>query len=325
MAKILCAISGVEFECSYLPISLHSREYAHPIFALPQKKLLGLYQKYRHNELDSTSSYLVFLAYLHSTDLIDWRVPAKRTPFTESLIANNFDSLVSVIEKMNVIRNPSVEFSKIAINSTTCDLSTVEYWIAAWESTYEDFTSGYATAKHKADLHSLESKLEYLCKDVNRSETLFATRIAEWAAKAGDFPKFAISYNGKQIPLYEYWKLIIRKCVNQESIFQIPSSDLQELIEHCEIYIDAGSIYGHALFKILKEGREKQKDFLGLGDFNFTILEKGDDSVEAANKLAIITNAPESEPIRIQYPSQFAYLKAKLAWDMAKESKGIQK
>lgn len=315
MSKVLCGISGVEFQCEFLPISLSSREYNHPIFYLNQKKLLGLYQKYRHGELDSTSSYLLFLSYLESTELVEWRVPAKRTAITESLIANNFEHLVEIIEKMNRIKNPSIHFNRIAITPDTCNLSTVAYWLASWEETYDDFCNGYASQKERASLLDLEEKLELLVKDANRNETKFATRLAEWADKAGAFPKFPVLHEGSSLPCNSYWKLIIRKCVNSESIFTIPSNDLRELITHCEEYIDAGSIYAYNLFKILREGLEKQSSFLGLGDFQFSILQ-GDESVETVNKLAIISNAPDSEPKRVDYPTTFSYLKAKLAWDM---------
>lgn len=315
MAKILCSISGVQFSCDFVPISLNSREYHHPIFSLPQKKLLGLYQKYRHNELDPISSYLTFLAYLNSTGLVEFRSPAIYTPQTESIIANNFDSLVSCVERMNRISNPSVQFSRIAVTPDTKNLSNVHYWIGSWESTYEDFTSGYAAFKHSQALHEIESKLEYLIKDSDRNEVQFASRLAAWAEKAGNFPKFHIQVGNSTIPISEYWKQIIRKCTNSESIFSIPSNDLKELLDHCEDNIDAGSIYGYHLFKILREGKEKQSNFLGLGDFQFSILPQ-DTSVESANKLAIIQNAPDKEPSRLDYPSQFQYLKAKLAWDM---------
>ena len=99
----------------------------------------------------------------------------------------------------------------------------------------------------------------------------------------------------------------------------IPSKDVQELLEHCEEYIDAGSIYAHHLFKILKEGMKKQQGFLGLGDFTFSIISE-DTSAEQANRIAIIQNAPTEAPRRIDYPSQFAYLKAKLAFEMAQNS-----
>lgn len=319
MAKILCGISGIEFSCEHLPIYLDSREYAHPIFFMPQKKLLGLYQKHRHGELPEIDSYLLFLAYLNSTDLIEWRVPAKFHSLTTAIINQHFDSLVSAVEKINRIKNPSVQFSHIAVSPDTSKLTNVSYWIAAWEDTYEQFISGYATQRTKQEIADIEEKLNYLCKDANRSEVQFATRLASWADKAGSFPRFPVQVGATVMPCNEYWKQIIRKCTNAESIFNIPSKDLQELLEHCQEYIDAGSIYAFNLFKILKEGIAKQTNFLGLGDFQFSIL-SGDTSTEQANKIAIIQNAPTSEPRRLDYPSQFAYLKAKLAYEMAQNA-----
>lgn len=323
MAKILCGISGIEFSCEHLPIYLHSREYAHPIFYLPQPKLLGLYQKYRHAELNEIDSYLLFLAYLNSTDLIDWRVPAQLNAQTASIIANNFEHLVQVVSRMNTVKNPSVHFSHISVNPETKHLQNVAYWIASWEDTYDSFVSGYASQRIKMELSEIEERLESLIKDANRSEVKFASRLAEWADKAGNFPRFPVQVGLGTIPCNEYWKSIIRKCTNQESIFQIPAKDLRELLDHCEEYIEAGSIYAFNVFQIIRGGIAKQSDFLGLGDFNFTIL-NAEDSVEKANKLAIISNAPTEKPARMQYPSQFAYLKAKLAYDMAQADREKQ-
>lgn len=323
MARILCGISGIEFSCEHLPIYLSSREYAHPIFFLPQKKLLGLYQKYRHSELNEIDSYLLFLSYLNSTDLVEWRVPAQKHPQTALIIANNFEALVNVVERMNTIRNPNVNFSHISVGPETKTLQNVSYWIASWEETYDSYISGYASQKIQVELHDLEEKLEFLIKDVNRCEVKFASRLAEWADKAGNFPKFPVQVGLNTIPCNEYWKQIIRKCVNAESVYLIPSKDIQELLDHCEEYIDAGSIYAFNLFKIIRVGLSKQSNFLGLGDYNFTIINT-EDSVEKANKLAIIKSAPTEKPSRLQYPSSFSYLKAKLAWDMAQEDKRKQ-
>lgn len=324
MSKVLCALSGVEFNCEFLPITLHSREYAHPIFYLPPKKLLGLYQKYRHAELDPTSTYLLFCAYLHSTDLVEFRVPAKVTPQTAQIIANNFDDLVSICEKIQRVRTPSVQFSRIAISPDTCTLENVKYWIAIWEEAFDSFLSGNALERHKRAIADLEERLDYLCKDANRSDIHFAARLADWAEKAGDFPRFQLPALGKILTCAEYWKLIIRKCVSQDKIFEIPSKDLQELITHCEENIDAGSTYAHHLFKLLHEGLNKQSSFLGLGSVTFSIL-KPDDSVEAANKQVIIQSAGTDEPRRVDYPSTFQYLKAKSAWDMKKAAEAAMK
>jgi hypothetical protein len=329
MAKILCGISGIEFSCEHLPIYLSSREYAHPIFFMPQKKLLGLYQKYRHGELNEIDSYLLFLAYLNSTDLIEWRVPAQYTPESASIIAQAFESLVDTCEKMNRIKNPSVHFARISISPDTKKLTNVSYWITSWESTYEDFVSGYATQRQKQELADIEARLEYISKDANRSEVQYASRLAVWADKAGTFPRFPITLGSAVIPCNQYWQQIIRKCTNAESIFTIPQQDLQELLDHCEENIDAGSTYAHDLFQFLREGKAKQQNFLGLGDFQFSII-SDDTSVEQANTLAIIQNAPAEFPKRTDYPSEFKFLQAKLAYSLkvsqaSKADKGEQK
>lgn len=316
MAKILCGISGIEFSCDHMPIYLSSREYAHPIFFLPQRKLLGLYQKFRHEELPDIDAYLLFLAYLNSTDLVEWRVPAKRTQLTASIVAQNFESLVYTVEKINTIAKSSAEFSHIAISPDTCDLANVQYWILGWEATYESFRNGHKAERQKKDIADLEARLEYISRDANRNEVQYATRLASWADKAGNFPRYPITRNGKVIPCNMHWQMAIRKCTSAESIFTINNEDLVDIKDWCESNIDAGSTYSHDLLKFLREGIAKQNDFLGMGDFQFSIV-SADASVEQTNRQAIIQNAPSCEPRRIDYPSDFQFLKAKLAWGMA--------
>lgn len=316
MAKILCGISGIEFNCDHLPLYLNSREYYHPVFCLPQRKLLGLYQKYRHNELNEIDSYLLFLAYLNSTDLIEWRVPAKRLPLTASIIAQNFESLVHTVERMNLIKNPSTKFVHIAVSPDTCSLNNVHYWILNWQDTLEDFASGHKNQRYKLDLAELEEKLAFISKDANRSEVQYASRLADWAEKAAEFPRYEVTVGGQVIPVNQYWKLIIRKCTSAESVLSINEEALQDVRDFCETNIDVSSLYYHDLITFLKEAEKKKQAFLGFGDFNWSFVE-ADTSVEQANKQAIISNAPTEAPSRLQYPSTFSYLKAKMNWEMA--------
>ena len=318
MAKILCGTSGVEFECSFLSLSLHSREYSHPVFYLPHKKLLGLYSKYVQGEMGETESYLLFLAYLKSTGLIEFRVPAQRTALTSSIIAANFHDLILVSEKIRTTPHPESIFSQFVISPDTKSLDNIPYIIASWEQAFEDFKDGYRASKKRESIAELEEKLDRILFSPSKSETIFAAKLAEWAAKAGDFPQFSCSTPFGLLSLDSYWKLIIRKCVNQESIFSVPEKDLAELLSHCEDNIEAGSTYSHHLFSLLRKGVHSQTSFLGLGTstYNFTILPE-ESSVETANKAAIVANAPLTPPARIDYPNNFAYIKAKLAFDMA--------
>lgn len=329
MAKILCGISGIEFSCEYLPLYLDAREYAHPVFFLKPKKLLGLYNRYTAGEMGDKDSWLLFLAFWNATDLIEWRMPAKFHPeYSRAIIAQNFQSLVEMSERIQRVQHPAVTFARISVSQQTADFQNCRYWLESWSQTYTDFVSGYATKHERDTLAALEEKLDAFVRDSDSSEALYAARLADWADRAGNFPRFSVTLAaGKSLPCSDYWKQIIRKCTNAESIFSIPGSDLAELIEHCELNIDAGTQYSYNLLKILRAGARKQVDFLGGGinGFKFSVLQ-GDESIEAASKLAIVANAPRIEPARAQYPSNFQFLKAKLAWELAKkQAQGEQK
>jgi hypothetical protein len=319
--RILCGISGIEFTCDHFPAYLTSREVTHPIFALSQRKLLSFIPKFSAGELTETDSYLLFVALLASSDLAEFRVPCKRTAITSGIVYNQMEDLTICIGKMNLIKHPSFQAPRIAITPDTCDLSNIEYWIANWEHSIEEWRDGYASYNQSRDLIMRENALEKLIKSPHR-EIQLATQIADWAEIAGNFPQSQTLVNNAPISLAAYWKQIIRKCINKDAIFAIPLDDLQELIEHCEENIPHGTIYAHTLMEMLRSGKDKNKNFLGLGDWDlassslaYRIL-SDDDTVETANFSAMLMGAPTSEPSILEYPTRFAWLKAKVKWDM---------
>lgn len=323
--KILCAYSGIEFECSHFPGTFFSSELHHPIFNLPQKKLLAYTAKWAGGELTPTDSYLLFLALLHSSDHIIFRVPAYRDEHTNSIVAQNMEFLVRTVIKLNTVSTPSVSFPHFAITPDTRYLSNVHHWIEVWHQAYEDFHSGKAREYDDRKLLQREQALQRMIKNPHKPIREYASQLADWAAAAGEFPSFLTQspYTSTQIPCDEYWKTIITKCARDESLFSIPDSDLIELLEHCETTIPVGTIYSNALFKLLRAAQEKKKNFLKLDDFDlssgYKILTETD-TVEAANMRALIDSAPESEPRPEQYPTKFQFMRAKLRWDMAKKA-----
>ena len=323
--KILCGLSSIEFQCDHFPAYLHARETFHPIFSIPQKKLISYTRKWAAGELTATDNYLLFLAILNSSDLVEFRVPAIRTPFTDSIVAQNMESLVRTVIKLNTVTNPTVVFPRYVITPETKNLSNVKYWIENWHNSYQEFLDGYRAAHKSEKLSRRESALERMIKNPHKPISAYASQIADWAATAGSFPEGLIPspFSNLQISLSDYWKQIISRCANETALFSIPRTDLDDLLEHCEQNIPVGTIYSNALFKILRHAIERQKNFLGLGDLDisrstYQILESSDDA-ESANIRAMIDSAPESEPNPDQYPTRFAYLKAKLRWDMARK------
>jgi hypothetical protein len=325
--KILCSHSSLEFTTEHFPGTFYSKEICHPIFYLPQKKLLSYTSKWAAGELTPTDSYLLFLALLKSSDRVEFRVPVFKTPFTDSIVAQNMEFLVRTVIKLNTVVNPSVVFPSFAITPETKFLSNVKYWIESWHSSYEEFRSGKFKEYDNRALAHRESALQRMIKNPHKPISSYATQIADWANLAGSFPSFIVSSpftRNTQITCDVYWKQIIVKCARDESIFSIPRNDLTELIEHCETNIPVGSgIYSHALFKVLRSGLEKQKNFLGLGDFDigettYQFLESSD-STESANIKAMIDSAPTEIPRPDQYPNKIAYFRAKNRWDMAQK------
>lgn len=329
MAQLVCAKSGVVFKCEHMPLSLSSREITHPLFSVSKKKLLGLAGQAITGKLSATENYLLYLSLLDSTELIQWRVPAVYTDKTPQIIANNMESLIHIIGKIDVIHHPSFTLPKFAISPDTSDLANSYHWIGAWISNYNDWYDGIresdAREALKSQLQDRENALERVIKTAHTRVEDLANMLASWAEAAGNFPEFQTLHpiSGKQIPVNEYWKQIIRACAREESIWRFPASDISELILHCEDNVILGSIHSHSLMKLLRGGLQKHANYLGFGDVElhgrqatqFTILSPNS-SAEDANKIAAMASAPLTEPKPIDYPNKFAFLKAKANWDM---------
>lgn len=324
--KILCAYSGIHFTCEHFPASLHARECYHPVFDIPQKKLLACLPKWVAHELTETDSYLLYLALLNSTSLVEWRVPAMQTERTRSIVANHMEPLVKTVGAMNLIKHPALALSKVAITPETKFLDTSHYWIANWNESINDFHTGYRQAIRHDRLVMRERALEKIIRDPEKKDTRYLARnLADWAADAGCFPQFTLVFESRGMTCEEYWKIIIIRCINDEQVFKLHKPDIQELIEHCEENIEPGTIYHHALMQVLRNGLKRRDNYLGSfgGDIDaasYRILD-AETSIEDANKLAMIADAPAEKPIESNYPSKIAYLRAKAKWDMATEYK----
>jgi hypothetical protein len=327
--KCLCAISGLTYSVEYFPGILDSKSTPvfHPVFNLPQKKLLGYLSKWSSGDLTLTDSYLLFLSILNSSDLVEFRVPVKRTEETDSLVSQNMENLAKIVWKLSSVSNPTVSFPSYSVSPDTCTLSNIKYWIENWESSYDSFTSGYRNEEVSRSLRVKEAVLERLIKNPHKPISDYAKQLAEWASVSGSFPTYnTISpFSTLPVTMSDYWKQIIIKISKAESVYQVPKIDLEDLLEHCEQNIPVGSgIFSHNLFKLLRTSLEKHKAFLGFGDqdlisTSYTILSETS-GTEAANLKNLIDLAPDHMPQRSEYPTDFAYFRAKMRYTAAKKA-----
>jgi hypothetical protein len=328
VAQITCSKSGVVFSCEHMPVSLSSREYSHPLFSISKKRLISLSAQWAAGKLSPTENYLLYLSLLNSTDLVQWRVPALYTTRTQSIVANNMESLIHIIGKIDVISHPSFALPSFAITSDTSTLENSFHWIQSWIANYNDWYDGLRDSSrresYKAILSHREESLQRLIKTAYTRPEDLAVSLSKWARLAGDFPEGSVPHphTHKQISVADYWEQIIRACASDDAIWKYPKVDLEELIDHCEDNVIHGSIYASSLMRLLRGGLRKQVDYLGFGDIDlagrkttFVVLSP-ETSVEDANKLAAIQSAPTSEPRIGNYPNKFSYLRAKANWDM---------
>jgi hypothetical protein len=327
MAKLVCSISSVYFHCEHLPITLTHREYHHPMFSIPQKTLLTLYGQWVAQKLTHTESYLLFLSLLASSDLVTFRVPVQYNDSTTGIIANNMHQLVSIISKINLISHPSFSLPQFIVSAETCALENVEHWIGLWVSNYNDWMNDKKSSdlkeriKHKLEIR--QNSLERLIKSAHTKEHTLVHSLAEWADIAGYFPEHNIKHSvtGKIVKHNEYWKDIIRACINDEAVWAYPASHIAKLIDHCNDYIPHGNISAHKLMETLRAGYKKNQEYLGIGDIDlagkrttFSIMDASASELDIAVS-AMISAAPLKQPVLSDYPTKLAYLKAKINYE----------
>lgn len=319
MAKILCSISGIEYQCQHFPIYLDEGTTAHPIFSVPLKRLWKYLPKWQAGELTETDSLLLFLGVLRATELVEFRCSILRTPQTNAIISQNMERLFSIVSKVITIKHPRFTIPRFVVSKETRDLSNIRYWLESWSDQYHSFMSGLVNQELRSKLQRKEAALEKLIKNPAIHPIKYAHILADWASEAGEFPSSSTLVQGVATPLDEYWKSLIIKCHRDIDMISIPEADLQELLTHCEDAIENGSIFSYHLFNSLRDGLDTIRGFFSIGSTTFSLVDSPStpDAIETANLENLIQSAPHREPSRSEYPTEFAYMKAKMRWSLA--------
>lgn len=317
MATILCRYSGIEFKCDHFPIHLTQGETNHPIFDVSLKRLWKYFPKWQSGELTEIDSYLLFIAYLNATEMVDFRCPVFRTPDTPRIIQSNMENLFYTIGKIITIKHPAFSIPRFVVSPDTRDLNNVRYWIQTWTDSFEDFCNGLKDVELRAQLERKAHGLEKLIKNPSLHPSKYAKLLAAWCADAADFPIFTMKDPfGNETTCSEYWQELIIKCHTNTAVITIPERDLVELIDHCETNLDGGSIQAYHLFDTIRLGLDTLKGFFSIGSPTFSILNPGDD-VGVSNLQLLIDSAPLMPPKRTEYANEFQFIKAKMKYSLS--------
>lgn len=332
--RCLCPLSGFSWKAEGFATGHHALLHPHPIFSLPFKYLLSRYASdWYSGKLSSEEKTLLALAILKDTELVTFDTAACPE---ERIIEQNIESLAKLATWIASIKNPAVMLPSFRITKTTSNLGNLHFWLQAWWNTKKAFEEGFVRQNKMRQQSKLEyfldSKIKHIEAGLASETPAYLHILAEWADLAACFPTFAMNHplTGDEIKLNDYWKELI--CAPESRWYSYPLIDWKELEDHIIDNIDdLSTTFALTLIRKCKAIINKTSIDLGLelveqsldtttGEKIYaiqSILEKDEEDTIAA----IASKAPSSEPKQQEYATKAGYLKAKIAWNFAKQQK----
>ncbi len=309
MAQAICAKSGIPFKIQYFPYNFNSGELHHPVFDLSYEQLVSeeLLHKWTHREFTEIDTKLYFLALLHASNLVEFHTYARPSL---AICEMNMEALLDILGWIYTIKHPRLTMPKMCVSQDTATLDNVRNWIGAWVTAKGEFESGYKELTRNQLMMRKEDTLQRLIKDQQKEPQEFAGILADWACLCAEFPTFPINVNGVTLSLSDYWKQILVTCGKTPAqIWRLSLPDMVELLSHLEDNLEHGSIYSFSVLKLVRDGIDTHKNYLG-----FDIINTNQD-MERATLLMLANNAPVDMPKLIDYPNKILYLKAKIRYE----------
>lgn len=253
--KLICPYSGI----SYTTIGYGHGRAPHPIFYIPIKTLVQQQlEPFMIGKLDRIETHLLGCALLQKlpilwqcTIYIDNWEPVWPT-FIDKLAAIALSYDPRKLEQLPQFRLDNYNSDPKAVTFYVKQLNEVSLGIGASATRYDNGESIGALRLLRNAINNVDSgaKLPII--------------MSNWAATVGHFPNTTFPISGSTascMKLSEYWKHIIRLAfssispmdiLNREDGIRIEAADIEELLEHCEQYIEYGSLHSIVLFKKLR-------------------------------------------------------------------------
>ena len=314
--NVYCQYSGVQFDISGFGGT--KLTYVHPIFSAEPNWLLSRMGSWAAQKYNEEESKLLFLALLHSTELVEFRATAMPE---NNVVQLNMEPLARICAWMYGLSRAQLVLPKFIVQQDNRRMLNVKHWIATWYEARKDYEDGYNKFILDRKLAGKEEALERLIKNSQRTTDDYAGLLATWALQASSAPK----------GIGDYWReLFLLKGLK---VYSARTVDLQELVDHMEEALEHGSIFAAATMKhlriLLKKNQAGLNYGLGITDEDLAEIESSpftivEGSIEEHNMHVVAASAPIEQPQphhAIYQGSRVAYLRAKAAWDLAQRAK----
>ncbi len=330
--KQVCPLSGVIWEAEGFATGHKPLVLAHPVFSLPVKSLYArLDADWYAGRLSPVEKKLLFLAIFNVSGHVTFNHPANPEPAT---VETHIAALAKSVSWLLSIKHPGLAAPHFNINRDSHKLENMSALLQAWAQARLAFESGMRAQNLLATKNRLEMLLENKIKRVEAGivaeSASYLAMLASWAEVALNFPSFATIHpkTGQSVSLAAYWKELI-SCPESE-VYSYPLTDWKELDDHIiDNLDDTDSSFAFTLMRRVKKVVYKQSEDIGLvivksqqagqDKATYTLEPNASDKATMA---AIAAKAPSSEPIQSSYATKVEFLRAKIAWNMAKRLSG---
>lgn len=327
MLNLTCSISGVPFSVPGPHLRLRSSHPIHPIFQLTFKDLQSCIGSLHELKIQEENLHLLNLALIASTELVEFHSPILLNSQVSRFHFQWAEKLFALVVLMHEIplEIRAHRFPKIIFHKDSGMIPEhLKGLIEVWGESLDAYKLGKSLESRADEISRKEQALERLVRNKHKSPASYASKLADWAAIAGNFPSFEIrNPDGKNQTLCAYWKdliVLLSKTPNLPAKYE---KDVVELENHLIENLDLGTLYSGALLALVSRAKAKLQNYLEFGDFDmpapkqsFQIKDFGSSDPCFVQK----AYAPKEEPKKEDYPDLISYLKARARFLVAQNS-----
>lgn len=310
--RIKCRYSGVEFVASgfndlYITGS-------HPLMNVDLITLLARARDWAEGKLTNTEHRVLFIALLKSTELVEFHRAAIPS---DAVIAKNMEALIRTMAWKGKL-GELLPLPKYAVTNDTYRLVNIHQWIRRCNEAKNDWENKDAVWERREELRLREERLIKLIRTPTKQLSFYQGMLGRWILEASNAPK----------AMHEYWLQLLR-LKEYRDIWAASRTDIEELLEHMEDNLPAGSIIADVAFKHVRKLREinvggvefgigmddenASLDYAAMRNNPFILIEE----IEEHNTFVAASLASKEEPKLEEFESKGLYLKAVARWRMA--------
>lgn len=252
--RIQCRFSGVSFYCQgYNQLKVMGE---HPLMQVPVRTLLSRAADWSRDTLDDTERRILFVALLKASELVEFRVPAVPTKQT---IETNMELLLKTVSWKEGIGD-SLRLPKYRVTENNYRIKNIGTFLRNWDDEKREWDGKTAEWRLREKLQRREDALNRIIRNAQKAGD-YLKKLARWTMDASAAPQY----------IKDTWVEMF-STEDDVEIWNMPTVDIEELLEHLQGHLTYGSTAANAAFRRVYDLLDKNKKGI-----NFSLMDEDDE------------------------------------------------